>query len=287
MEPGGLAVGADGGTLLVADTGNNRVLRFDAAGRAPAPLPALSVAVAPLTGGSVTSDPPGIACATDCAQHFSAGAAVTLTARAATGQVLTGWTGACAAAGTAPTCTVTIAGARSAGATFGPPPAPAVPAQPGAGAAPGGAAPVTPAPAPVRLVSLRIAPSRLHLARPRDRRRHRPAQRASRAVVTARFSRTASLTVIVMAGRPGIRRGSRCVAPPRGRRPRGARSCTRFVALRGVRTVAAPAGIGRFTLTPAAGGRPLAPGRYRLAITALDTSGNRVGPANAAFVVTR
>jgi hypothetical protein len=226
----------------------------------------------------VTSDPPGIGCATDCVQHFSAGAQVTLTARPAAGLVVAGWTGACAPAGAAPTCTVTMAGAQSAGATFGPPPAPAV--------APAPAAPA-PAPAPVRFVSVQIAPSRLHLARARDRRRHRPAQRATRARVTARATRAATLTVVVMAGRPGIRRGSECVAPQRSGRPRGARPCTRFVALRGVRTVRALSGIGRFTLTPAAGGRPLAPGRYRLAITALDTSGNRVGPRNAAFFVTR
>jgi hypothetical protein len=59
------------------------------------------------------------------------------------------------------------------------------------------------------------------------------------------------------------------------------------VVLRGVRTVRAPAGVGRFVLTPAAASGPLAPGRYRLAVTALDTSGNRVGPARASFVVVR
>jgi hypothetical protein len=59
------------------------------------------------------------------------------------------------------------------------------------------------------------------------------------------------------------------------------------VALRGVRTVSAPRGVGRFVLTPAFGGVRLARGRYRLAVTALDGSGNRVGPAHAAFRVAR
>ena len=49
----------------------------------------------------------------------------------------------------------------------------------------------------------------------------------------------------------------------------------------------APRGIGRFTLVPAVRGRPLVPGRYRLAVSALDRSGQRVGPRTARFVVTR
>jgi hypothetical protein len=43
----------------------------------------------------------------------------------------------------------------------------------------------------------------------------------------------------------------------------------------------------RFTLTPSFGGRALAPGSYRLAVTALDAQGNRVGPLTPAFRVTR
>jgi hypothetical protein len=148
IEPGGLALGRDGATLAVADTGNNRVLRFDAAGHAPALLPQLSVSVTPITGGMVTSDPLGIACATDCAQHVSAGARVTLTARPAPGPVLAGCSGACAPAGAVPTCTVAMAGSPSVGATFTVPPAPAP-------------APPTPAPPaaqtpPVRILSVRI-----------------------------------------------------------------------------------------------------------------------------------
>jgi hypothetical protein len=276
IEPGGLAISPDGGTLAVADSGNNRVLRFDAAGRAPAPLAQLTVGVTPITGGIVTSEPLGIACATDCAQHMSAGARVVLTARPSAGLALAGWSGACATAGAAPTCTVTMAGSQSVGAAFAVPTA-AAPATPGQARAPA-AAP------PVRILSVRIVPRRLHLTRPRGR---RAARRATRARVTVRTTRSASLTVLVQAGRPGVRRGSDCVAPPRSTRPRGPRACTRFVTLPGIRTVRAPQGVGRFVVTPAAAGRPLAPGRYRLEVTALDTAGNRVGPARAAFAVSR
>jgi hypothetical protein len=203
---------------------------------------------------------------------------VTLTARPASGLALSGCTGASAPAGAAPTCTVTMTGSQSAGATFGPPAPTPAPANP---------APAAPAAPPVRIVSVRIAPSRLHRARARDRRGHLPARRATRARVTVRTTRSATLTVLVQAGRPGVRRGSSCVAPSRSRRVRRSRACTRFVPLRGSRTVDARGGVARFALTPAIGGRTLAPGRYRLAVTALDASGNRVGPTNASFVVTR
>jgi hypothetical protein len=115
----------------------------------------------------------------------------------------------------------------------------------------------------------------------------RPSRRPTRARVTVRATRSASLTIGVQAGRPGVRLGSACVAPPSARRARRGRACTRFVTVRGIRTVEAPQGVGRLVLRAAAGGRPLAPGRYRLQVTALDSSGNRVGPAQAGFAVSR
>jgi hypothetical protein len=135
----------------------------------------------------------------------------------------------------------------------------------------------------VRIISVRIVPQRLHLARRPVG--GRPARRATHARVTVRATRTASLTIRVEAGRPGVRRGSACVAPPRA--ARRVRPCTRFVTLPGIRTVSAPRGVGRFVLMPAARSGGLAPGRYRLVVTALDASGNRVGPARAGFLVVR
>lgn len=61
--------------------------------------------------GSVTSSPSGVACNVNlqtpgtCAASFPAGTTVTLTATPASGSVLAGWGGACAAA-TGPTCTL-------------------------------------------------------------------------------------------------------------------------------------------------------------------------------------
>jgi hypothetical protein len=105
----------------------------------------------------------------------------------------------------------------------------------------------------------------------------------ARARVTLRLSLPATLTVTVQAARDGRRSGSKCVAPRRGLQ----RRCTRYVALHGARTVRARAGTFAFTLTRRFAGRTLRPGRYRLAITALDAAGNRVGPLTATFTVAR
>jgi subtilisin family serine protease len=74
--------------------------------------------------GTVTSSPTGVNCATPtsgatktCSTNFSFNAAVTLTAKPATGSTFSGWSGACT--GTATTCTVTMSAARSVTASFG------------------------------------------------------------------------------------------------------------------------------------------------------------------------
>lgn len=73
--------------------------------------------------GTVTSAPSAIDCAATnavtsgaCNASFADGATVTLTATPTNGSAFTGWTGACT--GTNATCTVTMAGARSASARF-------------------------------------------------------------------------------------------------------------------------------------------------------------------------
>ena len=172
IEPAGLALSADGGTLLVADTGNDRVLRFDAPGHGPAAVSTLRVAIDQLARGTVTSDAPGIACATDCRQGYSTGRTVTLTATPTAGSAFAGWGGACAAAAAAPACSVQLSGDADVTAAFtaAPPPSTA-PAPP----------PPPPPPPPVRIRSVRLSAHVLHLARKRDRRHHRAARRATRA----------------------------------------------------------------------------------------------------------
>ena len=69
----------------------------------------------------------------------------------------------------------------------------------------------------------RITPSTLHRARRANRRLHRKARRATRARVSLRLSRPATITATVARGRPGVRRGSQCVAPPRNAQALGPR----------------------------------------------------------------
>jgi DNA-binding beta-propeller fold protein YncE len=272
IEPAGLALSPDGGTLLVADQGNERVLRFDAPGHQAPQTQPLTVALSDITRGTVTSAPAGIACATDCVQHYGTGRQVTLTATPFPGSQFGGWSGACAPAGAAPTCTVGMAAAQSAGATFAAAPPQATPPPP------------PPPPPPVAIAKLRLSTRRLHLARPRDPRRHRHSQPATRARVSLTLTRAARLTITVEAGKPGRRHGSQCLRLTRLHRRA---TCTRYVPLLGRRTLSLPAGASTFTLTPALRGRPLKPGAYRLSLVALDSDGNRVGPVTARFTVTR
>lgn len=65
--------------------------------------------------GSVTSNPAGISCVSNCSNSFNAALTVTLTATPAPGSRFSGWTGACTGPGT---CTVTMNHAQSVAATF-------------------------------------------------------------------------------------------------------------------------------------------------------------------------
>ncbi len=76
---------------------------------------ALTVDLAGTGAGTVTSDPAGIDCGTDCAETLPYGTVVTLTATPGANSVFDGWAGACTGTGT---CTVTIDQARSVTATF-------------------------------------------------------------------------------------------------------------------------------------------------------------------------
>ncbi|CAK0763599.1 conserved exported hypothetical protein [Gammaproteobacteria bacterium] len=66
--------------------------------------------------GTVTSNPSGINCGSDCAEVYAPGASVTLTASAASGSTFTGWSGSgCSGTGT---CTVAMNAAKTVTATF-------------------------------------------------------------------------------------------------------------------------------------------------------------------------
>jgi DNA-binding beta-propeller fold protein YncE len=281
VDPGGLAVSADGGTVLVADTGGDRVVRLDADGHAPPARGDLTVSVAGgIDRGTVVSDLPGIACVSDCEQHYGTGRTVTLTAKPRTGSVIAGWTGVCS--GTGPTCAVSMGGDRQAGVTFAPaPPAPApTPTVTRPAPAP------RPRPAPVVLQSVRLSTHTLRPAVRASRRLHRRARRATRARATVTLTRPATVTVRVLIGRPGRRSGSSCVVPTR--RNRSQRPCTYFIRTTRTKSYRPSTKTITFTLTSAYGAlRDLSRASYQLSVTAVDADGNRSGPRTASFKITR
>ncbi len=76
----------------------------------------LSVTKAGSGSGTVTSDPAGINCGTDCSHNFAAATIVTLTAAVAPGSTFVGWSDSgCSGTGT---CVVTMDAAKSVTATF-------------------------------------------------------------------------------------------------------------------------------------------------------------------------
>ena len=77
----------------------------------------LTVTKAGAGSGTVTSSVPGIDCGTDCAEPYTLGTVVTLTALPTTGSAFAGWSGGCS--GIAQTCQVTMTQASSVTAAFG------------------------------------------------------------------------------------------------------------------------------------------------------------------------
>ncbi len=78
--------------------------------------PLLNVSKTGTGVGTVSSNPTGIACGTDCSEAYTTNTVVTLTAQASAGSAFTGWSGACS--GTATTCSVTISTAQTVTAQF-------------------------------------------------------------------------------------------------------------------------------------------------------------------------
>jgi hypothetical protein len=91
---------------------------FNASATTPPPsgtTATLTVTRAGAGMGTITSNPTGVSCGSDCSQSYSLNTPVRLTASAAGGSTFTGWSGACSGTGA---CTVTMSQARSVTATF-------------------------------------------------------------------------------------------------------------------------------------------------------------------------
>jgi hypothetical protein len=103
--------------------------------------------------------------------------------------------------------------------------------------------------------------------------------------VRFRLSEAATVRLLAERARSGRRRGRKCVAPRRARPT--AKRCTRFVAVKGRATASGKAGSNRLRFRGRLAGRRLAPGRYRLVVTAIDQAGNRSRAKRAGFTVVR
>jgi DNA-binding beta-propeller fold protein YncE len=261
IAPHGLALDAAATTLVVADTGNDRLQRITLSGTPRAALVRLNAATAGTGTGSVLSAPAGIWCPTDCRQGYSSGAVVRLEARAASGSTFAGWSGACAGMGP---CDVSMSGERSVTAAFVAtgPPAPEPPAGPGPTSqpAPSGAAnaSVRDRTAP-RLRGVSLRPRRLRAAR----RGATIAALASGATLRYALSERGALSIAIER------------ADKRGR----------YRALRGRVRRTTAAGAHRLTFRARLGGRALRAGRYKLVLRASDVAGNRSAARRVAFTV--
>jgi uncharacterized delta-60 repeat protein len=80
--------------------------------------PVLTVTTVGPGNGTVTLNPPGITCASDCSEWYPADMVVTLSASPKVGSNFTGWSGSCT--GPSPTCTVVLDKERAVTAFFGP-----------------------------------------------------------------------------------------------------------------------------------------------------------------------
>ncbi|MES1205573.1 MAG: Ig-like domain-containing protein, partial [Pseudomonadota bacterium] len=103
------------------DTSNNTAVDTDSIGV----LRTLTVNKVNANGGSVTSVPASISCGTSCTTDsgsFVDGTSVVLTAAPVSGAAFTTWGGACASAGSTPTCALTITADTVVSAVFTPPP---------------------------------------------------------------------------------------------------------------------------------------------------------------------
>jgi hypothetical protein len=109
-------------------------------------------------------------------------------------------------------------------------------------------------------------------------------KRGKKATISFDLSEAAKLKATLTRKARGVKKGKRCVKPPR-KRKRGQKRCTRNAGAGSFNGKASKAGPGKLTLPAKLRGRKLAAGRYTLRLVATDAAGNRSKPALAPFSV--
>jgi hypothetical protein len=210
-------------------------------------------------GFDISPAPAGVS-SFPCAQQLTAGGTPTAVSAIAAGL----------SSGT--TYTVTLAAASTQGASAGAPVTfTTPPASAGAGAGPAGTGPSQ----ALTVTDLRLAPARLR----RGRRAASIAKRGAKAppvgtTISFGLSVAASVRLSFEERETGVLASGKCIAAAKSRR-KGKR-CIRYVAISGNVAIPAPAGTDRITFDGVlSGGKDLAPGSYRLSLTAT------AGPSSA------
>lgn len=264
IDPAGLAVSQDGSTLYVADAGNNRIQRFDAPGYVAGRQVLLTTEVVGGVSRGGIASPTGIDCATDCFQHVTPGTPVTLTVTAYDGSLFDGWTGACAEAGKAPTCTITVNDDTAVAARFTPVPPP-----------------------PVRIRATTVRPARWHLARKAVKKPKRAAQKATRGTVVVQMTQPGKVALSLLVGKPGQKAARGLCVAPKTRSVAPKKRCTRFPARKGKRTLTLQTGRTVIPVATRFAGKNLQPGVYRFSLKATDAQGNTSTKLTPTFRVTK
>jgi hypothetical protein len=101
--------------------------------------------------------------------------------------------------------------------------------------------------------------------------------------VRYRLSEAATAKFTVERAVKGRKKGSKCVRPTK--KNRKAKSCTRYLRLRGSFSRLSKAGLNSFRFTGRLRAKKLRPGRYRLVMVATDAAKNKSKPKRARFRV--
>jgi hypothetical protein len=137
---------------------------------------------------------------------------------------------------------------------------------------------------PPAIRGLAVRPHRFAVASGPTRRSRHSRSAPGGATITYTLSEPARLTFLVEGAAAGRKKGRSCVRATH--RLRHARPCV-FLLRKGALTASGHRGVNRLAFSGRIGRRSLSPGRYRLAVTATDSAGNRSAAKTVSFTIVK